>query len=191
MKFELSKKHWIVLSIMLIAAAAFRILPHPPNFAPLAGMALLGSAYIKRSWLAWILPVVIFWVSDLVLNNFLYASYYEGFVLASNEFLFSALAMLCIVLVGRLVLKKLKFGNLILASLSASAIFFLVSNFGVWISGTLGFPMTATGLLAAYAAGIPFLDNTVLGDLVFTGVLFGAWELVFGSILKSKKLVTD
>lgn len=180
MKFEMKKKHWIVLSVMLIASAAFRLIPnHPANFAPMAGMALLGAAYIKRSWLAWILPVAIFWISDLVLNNTLYAAYYDGFVFASNAFLFSAGAMLLMVILGRVLLKQIKIQNLVLASISASLIFFLVSNFGAWLDVFMPYPKTLVGLLEAYVAGLPFLKGTMIGDLVFTGVLFGAWQLIF------------
>ena len=179
MKFEMKKKHWFAMGIILIASAAFRIIPHPLNFAPLAGMALLGSAYIKESWKAWLLPVGAFWLSDLVLNNLVYAQYYEGFVLASQPFLFSAAAMLLIVLIGKVVLKKTKLTNLVIASLMASIIFFLVSNFGSWAQGIMPYSRDFTGILEAYVAGLPFLKGTMVGDLLFTGVLFGAWHLLF------------
>jgi len=180
MKFEMKKKHWIMMIVIMIASAAMRIIPHPLNFAPIGGMALLGAAYIDKKWLAWIMPVFAFWISDLFLNNIVYAAYYDGFVLASTPFMFSAAAILIMVLVGSLLLKKIKIKNLILASLSASLIFFLVSNFGTWVEGIL-YPKTLAGLTAAYVAGLAFFKGTLIGNLVFTGVLFGVWELAFKS----------
>ncbi len=180
MKKELTKKHWILIALIMVAGAVFRLIPHPLNFAPLAGMALLASAYVRNSWQAWLIPVAAFWASDMVLNNFIYAQYFEGFVLASNPFLFSAGAMLLIVLVGKYMLKKISIGNLILASLSASIIFFLVSNFGSWLQGMLPYPRSFAGLIEAYVAGLPFIKGTIAGDLVFTGAFFGLWHIVFG-----------
>ncbi len=181
MKIEMKKKHWTLMSIILIASAAFRLIPHPLNFAPLAGMALLGSAYIKESWKAWLFPVATFWISDLILNNLVYAQYYEGFVFASNAFLFSAAAMLIIVLLGKVILKKVKIANVVLASVLASVTFFLVSNLGAWAEGIIPYSRSLTGILEAYVAGLPFLKGTMIGDLVFTGVLFFVWGLVFRS----------
>jgi hypothetical protein len=184
MKFEMKQKHWLAMSVILIATAAYRIFPHPQNIAPMAGLALLGSAYIKESWKAWLLPIGAFWISDLILNNIVYAQYFDGFVWASQPFLFSAAAIFFIVMMGKVLLKKVKVGNVILASLLASIVFFLVSNFGVWAQGIL-YPKDLTGLMAAYAAGIPFFqEGTILGDLLFTGVFFGAWHLMFRNEIK-------
>ncbi|MDX1666478.1 MAG: DUF6580 family putative transport protein, partial [Saprospiraceae bacterium] len=63
------------------------------------------------------------------------------------------------------------------SSLLASVVFFLITNFGVWAGSPL-YPPTAEGLAACYIAGIPFFWNTLLGDLFFTGALFGAFELL-------------
>lgn len=187
MNTERKNQGWLVLSIFLIVAAAVRLIPHPMNFAPLAGMALLGAAHVKDTWKAWLLPVLAFWLSDLVLNNIVYASYFEGFVWASTPFLFSVGAMLLIVFAGKSILKKISIGRLIGASLSASLIFFLVSNFGSWAEGML-YPKSLTGLMEAYVAGLPFLKGTVIGDLIWTGVLFGAWYLIFDYYQAPQKL---
>ena len=176
------------MSLLVVGAAAVRLIPHPMNFAPLAAMALLGSAYIKTSWKAWVLPVSAFWMSDLILNNIVYSAYFEGFVWASNAFLFSAIAMLLIVLIGKVLLQKIKWTNLILASLISSLLFFLVSNFGAWAEGIMPYPRSFAGILEAYAAGLPFLKGTVIGDLVWTGVLFGAWALIFGNARQERTL---
>jgi hypothetical protein len=75
-----------------------------------------------------------------------------------------------------LTLKKVRIPILYLSILGASVIFFIVSNFGVWFSGTM-YPKDLSGLAACYIAGLPFFQNTILGDLVYSSLLFGAFEL--------------
>jgi hypothetical protein len=77
------------------------------------------------------------------------------------------------------------FGGMI----SSSGIFFLVSNFGVWAGGTM-YPKNFGGLITCYAAGVPFIHNTIISDVLFTTVLFGTYYLlqVEYSSLKIKPL---
>ncbi len=168
---------WLLVGGMVFLAAMSRLLPHPPNFTPIGGMALFGAAYFSRKYLAFLVPFLAFWVSDLVLNNVVYAAYFEGFVWFSQPFLWSAAAMLLIVGVGSVLLKKVNPKLLMGCSLLASVLFFLISNFGVWASGTM-YPMTTEGLMAAYVAGIPYFGYTIAGDLAYTAVLFGGFELL-------------
>lgn len=164
-----------VISGMILLAALSRLIPHPANFAPIGGMALFGAAYYtKRHWM-FIIPIVSMWISDLILNNVVYGQFFDHFVwfYSGSAFTYGAFAL--IVLFGMLMLKKIHISNLIVSALGASVIFFLVSNFGVWFSGMM-YPKTFAGLMACYTAGIPFFWNTLLGDLVYTGVLFGIFE---------------
>ncbi len=68
----------IVLTLIILAAAICRLIPHPPNFTPIGGMALFGAAYFSRKYLAFLIPFAILWISDLVLNNFVYTSFAES-----------------------------------------------------------------------------------------------------------------
>jgi len=164
-----------VITLMILLAAMSRLLPHPPNFAPIGGMALFGAAYFSKRYWAFFVPIVSMWISDLVLNNVVYGAYFEHFVWFYSGSLFTYGAFALIVLFGMFMLKKVRLHNLIASALGASVIFFLVSNFGVWFSGMM-YPKTFGGLMACYTAGIPFFHNTLLGDLVYTGVLFGTFE---------------
>jgi len=76
----------------------------------------------------------------------------------------------------RLAEKKIKLKNVIGAGLSASIIFFLVSNFGVWLGSPM-YPQNISGLITCYITGIPFFGNTIGGDLFYSAVLFGTFEL--------------
>jgi hypothetical protein len=80
-----------------------------------------------------------------------------------------------IVVLGYYLLKKITFGRVLSGALGASVIFFIVSNFGVWLSGSM-YPLTFEGLTASYTAAIPFFHYTIAGNVVYSAVLFGAYE---------------
>jgi len=162
--------------LLIFAAAMSRLIPHPPNFAPIGGMALFGAAYFTQRYWAFIVPIVSMWISDLILNNVVYGEYFDGFVWFHTGSLFTYSAFALIVLLGLFTLKKVHIPNLIGSALAASVIFFVVSNFGVWFLGTM-YPKDFGGLLTCYIAGIPFFQNTLGSDLFYTTILFGAFEL--------------
>ncbi|MDD2263683.1 MAG: hypothetical protein PHT70_01865 [Bacteroidales bacterium] len=163
------------ITLLLLIACISRFIPHPPNFAPMGAMALFGAAYYSKRWLAYLVPVITFYFSDLFLNNVVYGEYFDSFVWLYQGAYWTYGSMLLIVLVGSLLLRKISASKVIIASLTASVLFFLVSNFGVWFSTTM-YPKNLTGLAACYTAGIPFFKNTLLGDFVYCGVMFGVFE---------------
>ena len=168
-----------IIAIMVLVAAMSRLLPHPPNFTAVGATALFGAAYFSKRYLAFLIPFLALWISDLVLNNVVYGAFYEGFTMFSSYMIWNYVAFGLIIVLGSAVLKKVKPMNLLGASVGASGIFFLLTNFGVWwaSAGTI-YPDTFLGLMAAYAAGLPYFLNTLVGDLFYVGVLFGAFELV-------------
>jgi hypothetical protein len=168
-------KRILTISAFILLAAVSRMIPHPYNFAPLGAMSLFGAAYFSNKKLAFALPLLAFFVSDLLVNNILYADYYSGFVFLSPGFYWTYGAIAAIVVLGILMLKKIDYKRVIAGSLSASLLFFLISNFGVWVASPM-YPMTFEGLMACYTFAIPFFHMNVLGDLFYCGVLFGAFE---------------
>lgn len=162
----------ILISLVLVAAAT-RLLPHPPNFVPVGAMALFGAAALPKKWLAFLLPILAYYLSDLVLNNVFYAEYFQGFYWGMDPWIYGGIALM--ILFGMVVLRgsSLGWGRIGGAALGASVIFFLLSNFGVWLGGMM-YPKTADGLMACYVAGLPFLGMSLAANLVFSGVLFGA-----------------
>ncbi|MBT8127020.1 MAG: hypothetical protein KJP15_06015 [Gammaproteobacteria bacterium] len=152
---------FITLAIIIFAVAVFRILPHPPNVSPIAAMALFGGAYFSDKRLAFLVPFLALLLSDLILGlhgTMLYV--YGGFALT--------------VVIGFWVRKQLNIGRIAVAAVGASILFFLLTNFGVWLTSGM-YPMTADGLMQAYIAGIPFFQNSLLGNLIFTALLFGGF----------------
>ena len=148
-----------VVTLMILLAALSRLLPHPPNFAPIGGMALFGAAYYTRRLWAYLVPIAAMWLSDLILNNVVYAQYFDRFVWFYSGSLFTYGAFALIVLMGTFTLRKVRVPHVLFSALGASVIFFAVSNFGVWFSTEM-YPKTLSGLGACYLAGIPFFRNT-------------------------------
>jgi len=168
-------KRFLVLSILILIAAITRIIPHPYNFAPIGAISLFGAAYFTDKKWMFIIPLLAMWFSDLLVNNIVYAAYYDSFMLFTPAFWWIYGSIAVIVAVGYFLLKKVTPGRIIAGSLSASVIFFLLTNFGAWIGNPM-YPQSLEGLLMSYTAAIPFFHNTVLGDLFYCGALFGAFE---------------
>ncbi|MFN0037619.1 MAG: DUF6580 family putative transport protein [Saprospiraceae bacterium] len=164
------------LALALIALAALtRLLPHPHNFTPIGAIALFGAAYFSRQWLMLAVPFAALFLTDLFLNNVVYRDLYGGqFTLITSWWIYAAFALVMLAGMGWLS-KKVSGVRVLGASLSASAVFFLVTNFSVWAESGM-YPKTAAGLAACYTAGLPFLGNTVLGDLFFSAAMFGVYE---------------
>jgi hypothetical protein len=167
-----------IIVLMIVAAAATRFMPHPPNFTPIGGMALFGAAHFAKKYWAYLIPFITLWVSDLVMNNVVYAEYQTGFTWFTTFGMFNFLAFGLIVLMGSGVLKKINLKSVVGASLAGSMIFFLVSNFGVWLTSPVAYVSGFSGLVATMSAGVPFFWSTLAGDLVYVGILFGGFELV-------------
>lgn len=165
-----------VLVLMIVLAAFSRIIPHMPNFSPLGAIGLFGAAYFSKKWQAFLIPIAATWLSDLFINNVIYAQYYPQFAWFYQGFYWQYGSYLLITLTGIFILKKTKPQRVISGALASTAIFFLVSNFGCWIGSTTC-PQNLGGLMTCYAAGIPFLKGTLFGDLLYSGVLFGTFAL--------------
>jgi hypothetical protein len=146
--------------IALVLGAAFsRLIPHPPNFTAVGALALFSGATLGRGRWGLVVPLLALLLSDAVLGfHSLMPVVYLAFGL--------------IVLLGR----KLSQGlgpyaaRLWAASFAASLIFFFISNVGVWF---FYYPRSLEGLSACFVAALPFFKNTLLGDLLFSSVLFG------------------
>jgi len=154
----------IVILSAIVAAAAMRLIPHPSNFAPLGAMALFSGAYLGRRALAFAVPLGALLLSDLFLG------FYPGMLV-------QYLAVTLVVLLGWAALSRVTALRVGGAALGASILFFALTNFGVWLLSGM-YPMTASGLAACYVAAIPFFQNTVAGDLFFSGLLFGGFALM-------------
>lgn len=140
----------VFLVSLIFFAILSRFLPHPPNFTPIAAIALLSSKGFNNRWVVFLIPIVSLFISDLFIG-----------LHATIPFVY--ISFILIALLG-LYVKKIN----IVSVLLSSTIFFLVSNFGVWL---LYYPISAEGLVQCYTLALPFFFNTVLGDLVYGALL--------------------
>tara|TARA_Y100000814_G_scaffold212974_1_gene158168 strand:+ start:196 stop:693 length:498 start_codon:yes stop_codon:yes gene_type:complete len=146
-----------IVFLIIIFGIICRLIPHPPNFSPVTAIALFGGLNFSDKRIAFSIPLVVLFLSDLILGiSMINLFVYTGFLL--------------IVFLGTKI-KSIKFGNIILSSF----IFFLISNFGVWI---IGYPKNIEGLILCYTMAIPFFGYSIAGDLFF-GYLF---KFSFGKI---------
>ena len=155
----------LALFSAILAAAALRLVPHPPNFTPIGAMALFSGAYLGRrtTVLAFAAPLTAMVLSDAVLG------FYSGFWI-------TYVAVAAIVLIGSLALVRRSAIRIGFAAVAGSIAFFLISNFGTWaLSGM--YAHTSAGLAACYVAAVPFFQNTVAGDLFYAALLFGGFAL--------------
>jgi hypothetical protein len=179
------KQNTLKFVLILILVAAFsRIIPHPHNFTPVGGIAVFGSYFLGRKIWAFLVPLFSMWLSDLFINNIVYPiqfpQYYEGFTLFGSFWVYSSF-LLMIPLSWKL-LSTFSLPRLALTGFSTAGLFFLVTNFGSWLNNPM-YLQNFSGLLTSYAAGLPFFQNTLLGDICYLAILFGATK-VFGFSLK-------
>ena len=157
------RTRFVVITGMIVLAAVSRLLPHPPNFTPIAALALFGGAYLADRRLAFLVPLAAMFASDLVLGlHRLMPVVYGCFAV-----------MVC---VGGWLRTRRRVLPVAGATLAGSILFFVSTNFGVWAVGTL-YPKTVQGLIECYGAAIPFFRNTFLGDAFYAAVLFGGMAL--------------
>jgi hypothetical protein len=158
------KPRLLVLISMILLAAASRLIPHPPNVTSLTAVALFGGAYFSDRRLAFLVPLSALFLSDLVLG------FYHHM-----EIVYLSFAL--VVTIGLWVQKHRTALPVAGAALASSVLFFVITNFGVWAFDAL-YPKTLAGLVACYMAAIPFFQNTLMGDLFYTAVLFGGFALL-------------
>lgn len=167
------KRSWsidlAVFAVLVVCCVAARLLPHPPNFAPVAAAAMFAGFFFGRWWLAAGLPVAVMLTSDFALG------WHLPGVMAT------VYAALVAPVLWRAVLRRrltaLRVGG---AAVGNSLLFFLTTNLAHWYFG-IWFPHTLDGLIACYAAALPFLKYTLLGDLFWSAALFGAYAWACGA----------
>lgn len=159
-------KYNIGLAITLILLGAIaRLLPHPPNFAPIAAVAIFSGMYLKQRW-GFAIPLAAMLMSDLVIGFYswpIMASVYGGFLISF--------------LIGRWITPNKKLHRIISGTVLSSILFFVLTNWAVWVFSDM-YPHTLSGLTASYTMAIPFFRNSLLGDLFYVAILVGAMEMI-------------
>lgn len=163
--------------LIILFGTLSRLLPHPPNFAPITAIALFGGVYLPKKY-AFILPLVALFISDLFLGF-----YGTTMLYVYGSFIISGL-------IGLWLRNHKNPVTILGGTFAASILFYLITNFGVWASPTSWYTRNFQGLIDSYISAIPFFRNTLTGDLFFTLVFFLGYEIAFrlGTKFLPKKL---
>ncbi len=151
------------------------------NFTPIGAMALFGGAYFMNRGRAYLFPLLTLFVSDVVLMQTVYSEHSNGILYADWYWTYAAFGLM--VWIGTVLIKKVSFKNVIISGLLAGLVHFIIADFGVWLGGgmdvTTGMPYTRdlAGLIKCYTLAIPFFKNMVAGNLIYSAILFGGFEL--------------
>lgn len=176
-----NKSLLLAFALLIITGSVFRV----AGFAPQIAMAVFGGAVIRDKRLAFLLPLLSMFLSDVlyqVLFSYGYVPYggfYEGQV--SNYILLAA-----ITLIG-FSARNLNWIRIASATLAAPVLYFLASNFLVWFGGGgLQRPKTFSGLMMCYNDAIPFFRSGLTSTILFSAILFGGYVLIQRYLLKQK-----
>jgi hypothetical protein len=163
---------------LTILGALARLMPHPPNFAPVGSLSLYAGGRL-RGWQAYLLPLVLMGVTDPLVGGYSFATpfIYASFMI--NVWIGSRL---------RSTESPLWIGG---AACVGSLQFFLISNFGVWLGSTATYAHNLGGLVTCYIAAIPFYGRTLASDLVYTAALFGLHAWLSRTVARSERVAAQ
>ena len=159
---EVNNNRLLVILGLIVAGMATRFIPHPPNATAIGAVALFSGAFLRNNKLAILVPIVAMLISDIAIfgmHSSIWAVY-TSFIL--------------ITLLGTTLANRKGALPILGASLASSILFFVLTNFAVWL-GNGFYPQNFAGLVECYASAIPFFQNTLVGDLVFNTALFGSF----------------
>lgn len=169
--------------LLIFGAVAMRVARHfgiidlPPNFAPISAMALFSAVNLPKKQ-AIIIPIAAMFISDLFI----------GFYNPGTMF-FVYLSFLLVIILGLYIKQNKTVFNIIGGSLIASVMFYLITNFAVWVFSGY-YPQTLAGLEQCYILAIPFFRYTLLGDLFYVMLLFGIYKLaIYLSLYAKTKMI--
>lgn len=159
MKEIMNLKNLIIASIIILGITS-RLIIHQANFVPVMAIALISGAFFTDKRLAFGIPLITMFISDIIigLHNTIFAVY---------------LSFAIAVLIGMTLLKQQNVWRVISGSLLSSIVFFLITNFAVWLL-TNWYTNNLVGVIDCYTLAIPFFRSSLLADLFYSCVLFGS-----------------
>jgi len=164
---SIKSPRFLVLSLMVMAAAATRALPlfipHIWNFTAVGALAIFAGAQFNDKRIALLMPLAAMALSDLFIGNGFDAVVYSGFI--------------AMVVCGMLVNTRQNLPNLILSGIAGAVVFYLITNFALFYPVSM-YPHNLSGIIASYVAALPFLNNMLAGNLIYGTLLFGSFYLL-------------
>jgi hypothetical protein len=164
---QVRSPRFLVLSLLVIAAAATRalplLIPHIWNFTAVYALAVFAGAQFNNRVLALAMPLAAMALSDLFIGQGFSLSVYSGFV--------------AIVICGMMIRNRISVTSVGLASIAGAVLFYLITNFA-FIYPVAQYPHNFSGIIQSYIRGLPFLRNALIADLIYIPVLFGGFYLL-------------
>jgi len=157
----------MIAYLLIVVGFLMRLIPHVPNIAPIAAIAIFAGAYLNKKIVPWV-PLAIMVASDIILGLHNVVFYTWG-------------AFILIGYIGGGLKNRVTPGRIFGTTAVSALLFFAISNFGVWLSGGL-YPHTLAGFTSCYVNALPFLRNTMISNVVFAFVFFGAYEVAKRSV---------
>ena len=168
-KLNSSFSYLVILAVLIALGVAGRLLPHPPNFTPMAAIALFaGFIFIKRYM------AVVAVVSTMILCDYFAFGSLSVSWFGSKSMFVVYIALLFPIVFKNFLQRKLNVLRIFGAAITSSSVFFLATNFAVWAFSPM-YEKTLEGLVLCYTMAIPFFQNTIAGDLIWSGVIFGTY----------------
>lgn len=163
-------KTWLTeigMFLLLVAlGVAGRMLPHEPNFTPVAATALFSGYFMRHTSLAACVPLAIMLISDAFIGVYDYKVMVVVYACLLAPVLFRAVLK-----------RRLTAWTVGLGAVGASTLFFVMTNLAVWLFSGM-YEQTGAGLLRCYVSALPFFQNTLMGDVFWSTMLFGTYALV-------------
>ena len=145
-------KHFILPVGLILVLSFSRLIPHPSNFTPILAVGVFAGFYFRNFILSLFIVISAMFISDLVIG-------------LHSTMIFTYSSLILAVAIG-LLIKKFNFKAILLSGLSSSVIFFVVTNFGSWLTIEI-YEKNFSGLLHSYFMGIPFFHNTLISTLIY------------------------
>ena len=161
---KLNKNNYYVIIGIIVLLAMARLLPHPPNFTPILGMAVFSGAIMSRRLIAYLIPLAAMFLSDLYLG-----------LHSSIPIIYFSLAI-C-VLIGTFIDSRITIFNSLLSISGGVIVFFLITNFAVWYGSGM-YEFSLSGLMKSYLMGLPFLQNTFISSLIYGMGAFLIYDII-------------
>jgi Family of unknown function (DUF6580) len=168
------QRNLLIAIVLIIIAAALRLIIDIPNITPIAAIALFGAATIKNKKWAMLLPLSILFISDLIIG------FYEFQIMLAVY-----ISFILIVGIGFLIKNKINLSRIAIATISSSILFFIITNLAVWM---MWYPKSIIGLLECYTLAIPFFKYEIIGTALFSTALFGSYYFIKNYALKAKRI---
>jgi len=164
-----ARSKWPALTLTTIGAV-LRVLPHPPNLAPVGAMSLFAGANLT-GWQAYLVPLLLMAITDPIIGAM------HGFDPFSRGTVFIYGSFMISVWIGKHLRGSDSAARIGGAAFLCALQFYLITNFSTWMLGNM-YPHTLAGLATCYAAALPFFGYTLTGNLFYSAFFFGAHYLV-------------